>query len=80
MPQLTMTAAQIEAKCRFVFNHRGGRIGLTTDGMLADAARAALLPVQAYWRAPEVPEWEIHFEPELGPKELGFISVPQREE
>lgn len=80
MPELTMSPVEIEQKCRFVFNHRGGRIGLTTDGKLADAARAALLPVRSYYRAPGIPEWEIHLESEASPKELGLITAPKRED
>lgn len=75
-----MTSAQIEERCRFVFNHRGGRIGLTTDGTLAVEARESMLAVRAYERAPGFPEWEIHLEPELGPKELGLITQPRRED
>lgn len=77
-----MTAAQIEERCRFVFNHRGGRIGLTMDGQLVNEARTALLPVRAYERSAGVPEWEIWFRNELGPKELGLVqaAVANREE
>jgi hypothetical protein len=72
----SLTPEQIEERCRFVFHHRGGRIGLTTDGMLADAARAALLPVRAYEKSPGVPEWEIHLKREASPKELGLVTQP----
>ena len=59
------TVASIEERCRFVFNHLGGRIGLTHDGKLADEARRALLPVRQYDRAPGGrTEWEIYLIPQ----------------
>lgn len=63
--------ADIESRCRFVFGHFGGRIGLTTDGTLANEARAALLITREYERTPGgVTEWEIHLKPPLQLAEL----------
>lgn len=59
-PVTNAVVESIEERCRFVFNHRGGRIGLTADGALVEEARNALLPVRQYERAPGgVTEWEI---------------------
>lgn len=56
----------IQKRCRFVFEHRGGVIGLTHDGKLADEARRAGLSIQQYERAPGGRvEWEIYFKPEV---------------
>jgi hypothetical protein len=55
----------VEARCRFVFIHCGGRFGLTTDREVASAAAGAGLPVTAYIRDRDtnVTEWEVTFGP-----------------
>lgn len=49
----------IERQCRFVFNHLGGRIGLTNDLKLVEAAQLEGLRCKKYDRVPGFPEWEI---------------------
>ena len=81
--EATPPAEEIEARCRFVFNHRGGRYGLTTDGALAVAASHALLSYtqytryhvqneKGYWQP--VTEYEIQFATPLSAKDLGLIQ------
>lgn len=68
--------AGIEARCRFVFNHVGGRFGLTTDAAVAADARAFFMTALGYTRAPGLVEYEIslqHPEPIDGiPENRGF--------
>ena len=56
----------IQKRMRFVFEHRGGVIGLTHDGKLVDEARRAGLSVRQYERSPGGRvEWEVYFRPEV---------------
>lgn len=57
-----MGPAELEQRCRFVYNHAGGRYGLTTDPAVARTAEALGLHVRSYRRGRRLPaEFEITF-------------------